>query len=151
MAYKFTPKTEEEIQAEELCPEGKYPFTVLESSLTLSKSAKNSGKPLVKLKLNVHGPDADYHVYDYIADWFMAHKFRHFFHCTGHGAQYDAGEVDPSENAFQGREGWCDLVKQPGKGSYGPKNSISDYVPNNAVVEGAPAAKPAPENDDVPF
>jgi hypothetical protein len=139
---KFTPKTEDEVQAEQLCPAGKYPFTVLESAEVESKSAKNLGKPMVKLKLNIHADDGDYHVFDYIGDWFMAHKFRHFFFAVGMGHKYEAGTVDASNNALQGLEGWCDIIIQKAKGEYGPKNSVNDYCESEHSGSHAPAPAP---------
>lgn len=161
MSYQFEPKTEDEVQEEQLCPEGLYPFTILESSEVLSKSKKNEGKPMIKLKLNVHGDDGfDYHVYDYIADWFMAFKFRHFFVATGLQAEYESGQVDASDNAFAGRTGWADVGIQKAKNEFPAKNVIRDFKPQEEKPEAEKpepkaAAKPAPktatEEDDVPF
>lgn len=166
---KFTPKTEEEVQAEQLCPVGIQPFTVLESAEVLSKSAKNAGKEMIKLKLNVHAEDGDYHCYDYIADWFMAHKFRHFFFAIGLGEQYEKGVVNVRDNALAGRTGYCDVGIQNGKDGYGPKNTIADYC-DSAEKDGAVAPaksvgksptgtrpdtggenQPPGQGDDVPF
>lgn len=146
---KFTPKTEEEVLAKQLCPEGKYPFTVLESSEVVCKSEKNLGKPMIKLKLNVHADDGfDYHVYDYIADWFMEFKLRHFAFSVGQGLKYESGILDANSNAFQGFGGWCDVGIQKSKNGQGPKNVIQDYVVKSESLE--PKPKPEPE-DDVPF
>jgi hypothetical protein len=124
---KITPKTEEELQTEQLCPPGKYPFTVLESAEVLSQSPKNAGKEMIKLKINVHADDSDYHCYDYIADWFMAHKLRHFFYAVGRGDAYESGNLNARDNALKGFEGWCDVGIQKAKSGYGPKNIIVDY------------------------
>lgn len=158
--YSFTPKTEDEVQAEQLAPDGLTAFTVLESSEEISKSEKNKGKPMIKLKLNVHADDGfDYHVYDYIADWFMAHKFRHFFFAIGQGRQYEAGKIDASKNAFAGKTGWADIGVQKAKGDFPAKNIIRDYKPQGEDSKASTVAKdkPAPAlngcdpDDDVPF
>jgi hypothetical protein len=145
---RFQPKTEEEVQAEQLCEEGDFPFTVLEASEGTSKS----GKSMIKFKLNVHADDGDYHIYDYISPEFMAFKFRHFFHAVGLGKKYDAGDVDCSQ--IVQREGFCSVIQQPGKGGYGPKNAIKDYIVGKQSA--APAQAPSPSaapttEDDVPF
>ena len=48
---KFTPKSETELTRFAALPDGDYPFTVLESAEQISKSAKNAGRPMGKLKL----------------------------------------------------------------------------------------------------
>lgn len=151
----WTPKTEEEVIASQLCPKGKAPFTVLEANTVESKSTKNAGKTMLKLKINVHADDGgDYHIYDYIAPWFMAHKFRHFFFCVGRGADYDAGTVDVRRLVHC--EGWAEIGHEKAKEGFGPKAKILDYVVDNAAKANSPAvapdgATPAPEEDDVPF
>jgi hypothetical protein len=125
MALRFQPKTESEISRFSNLPEGDYPFTVLESSIQVSKSAKNAGKEMVKLKINVHGNDSDRHVYDYFADWFSEWKLKHFCEATGLGSAYAAGEVDPSDNAWQGREGFVRIVIESDQ-IYGDKNVVAD-------------------------
>lgn len=155
--------TEEEALAEQLCPKGKAPFTILEASVVESKSQKNAGKEMLKLKLDVHADDGfDYHVYDYVAPWFMAHKFRHFFFCIGAGKAYESGTVDPA--SLIEREGWCEVGHERAKGDFPPKAKIVDYVPENSMAESqqarenatapspaAPSPKPAESEDDVPF
>lgn len=150
---KWQPKTEDEVQQSQLCGEGKAPFTVMECGIVVSKSAKNAGKEMMKLKLNIHADDGyDYHVYDYIAPWFMEHKFRHFFFSIGLGADYDAGKTDALK--IKDREGWCDVGIQKAKGEYKSKNTIRDYVPENEaakIAEKAAASGTPPEQNDVPF
>lgn len=167
MSYIFTPKSEDQVQADNLCPEGKYPFTIMESEQVESKSDKNKGKPMVKVKLNVHGPEGfDYHVFDYVADWFMSYKFRHFFYSVGLGQDYERGQVNVKNNALQGRGGVCEISVEAGKGGFPAKNKIMDYVPaeENPIPANSPPLVPKttavaptgdanalPADDDVPF
>lgn len=149
----FEPKTESELQEAQLCAKGKAPFTVMEAGIVPSKSAKNAGKEMLKLKLNVHSDDGnDYHIYDYVAPWFMAHKFRHFFYAVNRGQVYESGNI-ANVASLVGLEGWCDVGIQAAKGQYGPKNIIADYVVQSATTASAPTASiPKPdEEDDVPF
>ncbi len=152
----WKPKTEEEVQAAELCPVGMQPFTVLEA--TEGKSKKRAD--MLKLKLNVHADDGfDYHVYDHISHAFLEYKFRHFFFAIGCGAQYEAGTVDPAR--LVGREGYAEVKHEKGKDGFGPKAAIADYIVKSEKAEPAPAKKevepdgavpaPAPEEDDIPF
>ena len=159
---KFTPKSETELTRFAALPDGDYPFTVLESAEQISKSAKNAGRPMVKLKLNVHGKEYDRHVYDYFADWFSEWKLKHFCETAGLVRQYEAGEIDPEGNALAGRQGFVriKLVNDP---QFGEKNEVDDYIAPKlkplAETKAAPASKPkvapsAPAQDrvdDVPF
>jgi hypothetical protein len=153
MALKFTPKDESEISRFSNLPDGDYPFTVLESDIKTSKSAKNAGKEMCALKLNVHGPDFDRHVYDYFADWFSEWKLKHFCETTRKAKEYESGVVDPASNSWAGRTGFVRL-KITHDPKYGDKNEVDDYLPPAPVT--IPATKPAPlpsegESDDVPF
>ena len=132
--------------AEQLCPKGKAPFTILEAEQVTSKS----GKEMLKLKLNVHSDDGnDYHVYDYVSPEFMAFKFRHFFYAIGAGQAYEAGTVDV--DSLVGREGWCEVGHQKGKDGYKTKESISDYLTESDKSKPVPAPAKPDNTDDVPF
>ena len=135
----------------------------MESEEVLSKSIKNRGKPMVKVKLCVHGKDFDVHVYDYFADWFSEWKLKHFCESVGIEDDYQNGEVDPTRNAWQGKEGFVDLRIEEASGNYSEKNTVEDYKEDNsdtieekpAKAEKAPAPAPGPGvttgEDDVPF
>ena len=146
MAITFKPKKEEELNNFDPLPEGEYPFTCLESGEIASKSEKNKGRMMCAVKLNVHGPKFDRHVYDYFADWFSEWKLKHFCETTGKGADYMAGVVDSDNNAWAGRTGWVTVGIEEYQGK--KKNTVVDYVVKAAV----PKSEPAPEeNQDVPF
>lgn len=150
------PKTEQQLKSFSNLKPGEYPFTVMESDVVLSKSAKNAGREMVKVKLNVHGPDFDRHVYDYFADWFSEYKLKHFCETVGIGKDYLSGKIDPARNAWQGREGYVKIDIQEASGNYPEKNEAVDYLPEESQkVEASPAPKaaaaPPAEGDDVPF
>lgn len=146
---KIQPKKEEELQREwPLLPDGDYPFTVLQSDEIASKSAKNRGRMMFAVKLNVHGKDGDYHVYDYFADWFSEWKLKHFADTTGQAKAYEAGDLNGALNAFQGKIGYVKIATEPASGNYPAKNVVKDYV----VRKQEPLSAPDPKNsDDVPF
>lgn len=163
---KVTPRTEAELNKFDPLPPGVYPFTVMESDQVLSKSVKNAGKPMVKLKLNVHGPQFDTHIYDYFADWFSEWKLKHFCESVGIEDDYQNGEVDPVGNAWQGKDGFVVLDIEKAQGNYAEKNVVKDYKENDddetETQAPAPAPKPVvkpetaaaavqPPDDDVPF
>lgn len=167
MAIKFTPQAESELSKFDNLPDGEYPFTVLESAEVASKSEKNKGRPMVKLKLCVHGKEYDRHVYDYFADWFSEWKLKHFCEAVGLAKDYSIGHVDPSDNQWQNRQG-CVRIETENDPKYGKKNVVSDYIPNEnqtvEAIQGKPAeikpeqktatpqpAQPSGESDDVPF
>lgn len=163
---RFTPKAENEISTGfKPLPDGDYPFTVMESDVQISKSVKNAGKEMVKLKLVVHGPTFEKHVYDYFADWFSEWKLKHFFDATGHSAEHAAGEIDPSQNAYQGRTGFVRIMIETNKETGEERNAVQDYiVPKQEPKPAAPAAVKAglakakaaivpaqPDDGEVPF
>lgn len=145
---KFQPKKEEELSKFDLLPDGTYPFTVLESGEIASKSVKNNGKMMIALKLNVHGPNGDRHVYDYFADWFSEWKLKHFADTTGLTKQYEAGELNADASALAGRVGFVKLSHEDA-GKYPAKNVVDDYIVKEQPKEAGPAQQP--EDEDVPF
>lgn len=160
---QFTPKAESELsKGGDFGPleEGEYPFTVLESDEVLSKSAKNPGKPMAKLKLAVHRPDGgEQWVWDYFADWFSEWKLKHFLDSIGCEQHYTQGIADFSNNHYQGRAGYV-LIGIDKDGKTGKDRNVAvDYVVKQAApkasVAGFAAIKAAvadaPESDDVPF
>lgn len=153
MALSFKPKTENELSRFKPLPPGTYPFTILESAEQESKSAKNAGKLMVKLKLNVHGPDdCDVHVYDNFADWFSEWKLKHFCETAGLADAYEAGTVDASDNAFEGRTGFVTLAIEEASEKYPEKNSVEDYGSATPVKPSkADANAHDLAADDIPF
>ncbi len=150
MPISFQPKEESELsKGFAPLPPGTYPFTVLESEEVASKSVKNAGKMMVKVKLNVHGPTSDVHVYDYFADWFSEWKLKHFCETVGLGENYLAGILDATANAWEGRSGSVTLsIGEPTEKYPKPKNEVDDYVPREKKT---PSADTDLEKDDVPF
>ena len=147
---KITPKTEEEVGgAWELLPDGEYPFTVLESDEIASKSAKNKGKMMFAVKLNVHAKDGDYHVYDYFSDWFSEWKLRHFAATTGQLDSYEKGDLNGATGAFNGKVGYVKIARERNE-KYGDKNVVKDYIVRDAAPKSAPPAQ-EPDTSDVPF
>jgi len=162
---KITPKAESEISSGFEClPNGEYPFTVMESDVKVSKSEKNKGREMCAVKLVVHGPQFDKHVYDYFADWFSEWKLKHFCEVTNMAADYASGEIDPSGGAWIERQGFVKIKRVPATGNYDEKNEVVDYLPQeNQTVEAlsapkktiAPAKKTVQESpvedDSIPF
>ena len=164
MPIKFTPITDESApprkETKFLPLEGEFPFTVLGSSEVASKSAKNPGKMMFRVKLNVHGPKYDLHVYDYFADWFSEWKMKHFAETCGIEDTYQNGEMDATLNAWSGLQGMVRLKIEAG--ANGDKSAVDDYFEEDVL---APEAKPAPAikpavnpntkpagpDDDIPF
>lgn len=147
---KITPLQENELKPRfALLPNGTYPFTVLASDEVASKSAKNPGKMMFEIKLNVHGPNGDHHIYSYFSDWFNEFQLRHFAATTGMLKQYESGELDGSGNKFLGKVGYVKIRTEAAKGNFSAKNVVDDYI----VRESSPIQQSAqpPEDDSVPF
>jgi len=149
---QFIPKTEKQLEENRLLPESEYPFEVIEASDATSKS----GKPMIKMKLNVYGRDRQAHIYDYISDVFMEHKLRHFCFAVGLGSAYEAGTLTARQ--CLGRQGYATISLEDGKDGFRTKNVIFDYViPASEAPPEPPAEIPllpvepsAIENADVP-
>jgi hypothetical protein len=142
----FRPKTEKELEQSRLLPDCDAPFEVIEASDATSKG----GNPMIKLKLNVFGPnDRQVHIYDYISDAFMEHKLRHFCFCVGLGAAYESGTLTARQ--CLGRQGYAHIVLEDGKDGFRDKNVAFDYiVPESEVPPAAPEEPPATTNTEVP-
>lgn len=154
MPLKFVPKSEEEIKKNssqfESLPPGDYPFTVLESKEEISKSEKNNGKTMCAVKLNVHGPHYDRFVFDRFSDWLAEHKMKHFLEAVGLGEKYVSGNIDATNNAWEGRTGWVKIKIRKDDSKFNGQNEVVDYIVKNK--EAAPATTPKPpEDDSVPF
>lgn len=153
---RFTPKTEEEIQAEMLLPDGEYDFTVAKAE----EKTSSSGNPMIALDLHVYRPDGGFFT---VKDWVLekfARKLRNFCGALGLMAQYEKGEL--SAKLIEGRSGRCIIAsekgrkKDDGSGEYPPKNVIKDYVLPKAAKalsesERAPAQTPLASDDEIPF
>jgi hypothetical protein len=145
---KFAPKSEAELKRQNLCPPAIYPFSVMSAADKQSTKLRDDGSPkeMIALKLNVHGDDGDYHVYDYISPDFMAHKLRHFAVAIGLEAKYQTGDFCAAD--CLDRQGWCNLIIKEDS-QYGPKNAVKDYCLGKTPEKEQPAT--TPEEDDVPF
>jgi hypothetical protein len=157
MAFKFTPKSEKDVSSGGFSnlPAGEYPFTVMESGIARSKSEKNAGREFIKLKLIVHGPDYDRHVFDMFADWFSEWKLKHFCETVNMQKEYLSGALNPDNNRWKDRQGFVRIKVTPAQGNYESKNEVVDYLPDDLqkceeVEKAEPTMPPAPD-DDVPF
>jgi len=149
---KITPKQESDLDGGfKLLPDGEYPFTVLESDEIASKSVKNKGRMMYAIKLNVHGPKRDQHVYCYFSDWFNDWLLRHFAATTGQLKAYESGDFDGSLGKFNGRVGYVKITTEAARGNYAAKNVVDDFIVRQAAPAGAVKPNPPEEEDSVPF
>lgn len=132
---RFSPMTEDELARASLLEPGVYPFEVITASEELSKA----GNEMIKVKLNVFGPnDQQAHIFDYLMEK-LQYKLRHFCEATGLLQKYEAGTL--SEVDCEGKTGFVKIKIDPANGSYSAKNSVQDYVkPGDAPA--APTASP---------
>lgn len=146
------PKSEAEIQAMMIMPDGIYPFVVVEAKERVSKN----GNEMIELKLEVMDDDNRPHfIFDYLLAS-MAFKLRHFCEYTGLIDKYDGDNLLASDCVR--KRGFVELKadKAPrivdGR-EYAPKNSVKDYVsgkPDKEVPFNASPIDPN-MNDDVPW
>lgn len=150
MAFKFIPKTDEELDMEGLAPEGVYDFDVIEAQETVSKS---SGDPMIKLKIRVFTDNGDRFIYDYLIESF-AKKLKHFFRTGGLEKDYETGSI-PVEKIKEVK-GKVKIRIEPEKvetingesKTYRAKNVVEDYGDESIGVS---KNQLEPDDDKIPF
>lgn len=145
---KFHPKSEHEIEAENLLPNGIYDFEVAQAKDEVSKK----GNDMIKIALKVFAPNGGTpFVYDYLLEAFLS-KLLNFCATTGMEDAYNAGEL--SAEMCMGRCGKVEIGTEA-KTGFKPKNVVRDYI--KPVVKTKPsdgitsAASGDLEDDDIPF
>lgn len=142
----FEPKSEKEIAAAGLLPDGEYDFEVTEASDEISK---RSNAAMIKVKLGIYnGATIGRFVFDYLMPS-MAAKLRHFCDSVGLLKEYEGGAL--SAEMCKGRSGRVKLVIEQDKaGQYPDKNAARDYLVRAAKPLAA-EAKTDGKPDDLPF
>lgn len=150
---RFTPKTQEELDFENLLPKGEYDFEVVKAEDAVSKK----GNEMIKVNLKVFHGEGFQFVTDYLMEA-MAYKLRHFFETIGMIDAYNAGSVQAADLV-----GACGKVRidiEPASGEYAAKNTVKDYGSKAAKKAEKDAAKPdfikkaeeeSEEGEDLPF
>lgn len=143
---KFSPKTEDQIAAENLLPAGIYPFEITSAVEQVSKS----GNEMIKLGIKVWDAEgSERFVYDYLLES-MAYKLRHCAYACGLGDKYEAGLLNADD--FEFKTGSLKLgVKKDKSGQYPDANQVNDYiVPENPAVSNG-ALPASVSSDEIPF
>lgn len=147
---RFTPKTKEELEAENLIPKGEYDATVLDAEETTSKK---SSKPMFKLKLGVYHGDRQEWVFDYIVC--DTYKLPNIARACGLFYRYESGELTAEE--LKGRDLKVKIGIEEASGDFPAKNTVKDYVfeklkAENKTAEGLSQQVAAGgEEDEIPF
>jgi len=133
---RFTPKTQEEIDFENLLPKGEYDFEVVKAEDAVSKK----GNEMIKVNLKVFHGEGFQFVTDYLMEA-MAYKLRHFFETIGMIDAYNAGSVQAAD--LVGACGKVHIDIEPASGEYAAKNTVKDYGSKAAKKAEKDAAKPS--------
>jgi hypothetical protein len=146
---QFKPKTEDEIQRENLLEEGAYPFQVVEAAEGKSKK----GNDMITVKLRLYRPSGgECFVFDYLLEA-MAFKLLHFCEEVGLADKYEAGTL--TDEDCVGKEGMVMIGIQDAKGGYPAKNVVADYGEDEEKEPAKAVKKPDPDldaqPDDIPF
>lgn len=119
---KFNPKSEQELEASLLIPQGIYDFEVIKAEDTVSKS----GNDMIKLQLKVWDKEGKVHIlFDYLLEQ-MHFKLRHFAEYTGMLDKYELGCFEASDCVH--RCGQAEVIVQEAQGNFPTRNSVKDYV-----------------------
>lgn len=151
---RYSPKSEQELQEQNLILKGIYQFQVIESEDTVSKA----GNEMIKLRLKLWDNEGNERtVYDYLTEA-MLYKLKHFCDIVGLVDKYEAGTLHADDCMYKMGRVSIDIQKgnaNPNGGMYPDKNVVKDYVvaPASSVnVPLTPANKVDPELDDeIPF
>lgn len=130
---RFDPKTQEQLDADNLKPGVAYDFEVIKATDGTSKA----GNEMISLEMSVFTPSGKRRT---IRDWLvsaMEHKLRHFAFATGLGPAYEAGGFEAQE-CF-GRTGKVILKKERD----GDRLEVKDYVESETMTQ-TPARQPDP-------
>lgn len=156
---RFTPKSDNELNAERLLPEGEYDFEV---SKAVDKTFK-SGSVGIALTLMVFTPDGTSRIVNdnLVFSESAMFKVSQFSKAVELYEKYTLGEIDAAD--CEGRTGRCKVGIEP-EGEYPAKNKIKSYVVPKSVkaTATAPVMKPLtslnspltltpPQDEDVPF
>lgn len=152
---KFTPKSEQQLEAERLEAEKNrlMPYGTVCDFETVEASNERSGKgsDMIKLIVKVFAPNGEERMFnDYLVATFE-HKLRHAASACGVLDKYENGELDATD--FLYKSGKCIMgIERDKTGNYPPKNKIADYV-KRAEGDSAPVARKAPADldDEIPF
>ena len=159
----WEPKTEEEIQREQLglFDEGVYPGLVIEAE----ERTDAKGRNFIEVKLELYDGDQSHHVYAHLSPHWFQHLFAHFFRSAGHEDMYQRGTLPSVDEVV----GWNVLAevgiqeKSVGKDGkeYPPKNVINDFVTKDvkdnydmvkkAKAGAESATAEAKKDDDLPW
>lgn len=156
---RFTPKSREEIEAEEkarrnarLLPPGEYDAEVMLAKHHTGKSGSES----IKLTWRVFNTDDTTVLIDDYLTAAIDYKLRHFVDATGLADRYETGELEPEDCIGVS----CRVKTRIEKSEqYGDKAAIRDYVvPKEAPAPATRKPRPAapvdaaePSDDDIPF
>lgn len=140
----FAPKSEKEINEENLIPAGTYPFETMEAEAKKSKA----GNDMIELTQRVFLPDGRERS---VKDWLLAspaYKLFHYCSYSGLATQYEQGTLTSADCI--GRTGYLKVIIQADKlGQYPDRNSVRDYVRPDMKPAALSTKKPEPTADQL--
>lgn len=148
---RFDPKSDHEIQAMDLLPEGIYQCEVVQATDKISKS----GNEMIELKIRVWDLNGKERlIFDYLLPQ-MARKLKHFAVATSMQDKYDLGTIMADD--CSGKFISVEITIQPGNpkpdgsGHYAAKNSVKDYMASSNKPEKSTEESSSGFDDDIPF
>jgi hypothetical protein len=150
---RFQSKTEQQIDSEELTPEGWHEAEVTSAEEKTSKT----GNPMIEIRLKVYTPNGERTMRDWMLPTFPR-KLKHFCDAAGLESEYTLGCVEA--NHCTGKVVMVEVKHTEGKGEYAGRTNANanDYkkVERVSAARSKPAPKPMPANveispDDIPF
>ena len=152
---RFAPKTQEEIDFENLLPKGEYDFEVVKAEDAVSKK----GNEMIKINLKVFRGEGYQFVTDYLMEA-LSYQLRNFFETVNMIEAYNAGTVQASD--IVGAAGKAKIDIEPA-GEFPAKNVVKDYGVKkkvkpedkgplmNSFIEKAQEENELEKSEDIPF
>lgn len=125
--FKFSPKSDEDLEKSGLLDDGIYDFEVIFFEERMSKK----GNPMVEIKLKIWGKDGiEKIISDFLIDIpGMAFKIKKFLYSIGLYKDYKLGYMT-AENCLS-KTGKADITAQKGK----QKENSNEFYPDRNVVK----------------
>lgn len=143
---KFEPKTEEQINEENLMPAGVYDFEIVEASDEVSQ---NSGQEMIKLKIKTFNAKGSARfLFDYLVANLQFKSIQASKAC-GIYDKYEKGELYAHD--FVGKCGKFELGIQEASGQYPARNSVKRYNYDEVDPQVKQADTKPPIDDQIPF
>lgn len=144
-SFTFTPKSDEEIMAQNLLQPGIGQYEVMSAILKMSKS----GNPMIEMKIKVwDAAGSERIIYDYLINMpSMEFKIKHFCESCGLDEKYKDGRFTDMDCVQKSGRLRIGIQKDKSGNNYPDRNCVVDYIKHDPTL----MKKEEFADDDLPF